>query len=57
MNVLDRVVAENFHEFFPSSPLENFILNSKTIGTLDDEGIIECVNNLMHCQFLSVQKV
>ncbi|KAL5582669.1 hypothetical protein UlMin_015111 [Ulmus minor] len=45
-NVLDKVVAENFHESFPSSPLENCILNGKTIGTLNDEGIIECVNNL-----------
>ncbi|KAL5564187.1 hypothetical protein UlMin_027351 [Ulmus minor] len=46
ISVLDRVVAEKFHESFPSSPLENCILNGKTIGTLDDEGIIECVNNL-----------
>ncbi|KAL5542831.1 hypothetical protein UlMin_010541 [Ulmus minor] len=46
ISVLDRVVAENFHESFPSSPLENCILNGKTIGTLDDERIIECVNNL-----------
>ncbi|KAL5542585.1 hypothetical protein UlMin_010295 [Ulmus minor] len=46
ISVLDRVVAENFHESFPSSPLENCILNGKTIGTLDDEGIMECVNNL-----------
>ncbi|KAL5580118.1 hypothetical protein UlMin_012560 [Ulmus minor] len=46
ISVLDRVVAENFHESFPSSPLENCILNGKTLGTLDDDGIIECVNNL-----------
>ncbi|KAL5569930.1 hypothetical protein UlMin_026505 [Ulmus minor] len=46
ISVLDRVVAEKFHESFPSSPLENFILNGKTLGTLDDEGIIECYNNL-----------
>ncbi|KAL5549750.1 hypothetical protein UlMin_004981 [Ulmus minor] len=46
INVLDRVVAENFHESFPSSPLENCIVNGKTIRILDDEGIIECVNNL-----------
>ncbi|KAL5573789.1 hypothetical protein UlMin_023386 [Ulmus minor] len=46
ISVLDRVVAEKFHEYFPSSPLENCIVNGKTIGTLDDEGIIECVNNL-----------
>ena len=46
ISVLGRVVAENFHESFLSSPLENFILNGKTLGTLDDEGIIECINNL-----------
>ena len=46
ISVLDKVVAEKFHESFPSSPLENCILNGKTIGSLDDEGIIECVNNL-----------
>ena len=46
ISVLDRVVAEKFHESFPSSPLENFILNGKTLGTLDDEGVLECVNNL-----------
>ncbi|KAL5572943.1 hypothetical protein UlMin_022540 [Ulmus minor] len=46
ISVLDRVVAENFHESFPSSPLENCIVNGKALGTLDDEGIIECVNNL-----------
>ena len=40
ISVLDRVVAENFHESFPYSPLENCILNGKTTGTLDDEGII-----------------
>ncbi|KAL5565416.1 hypothetical protein UlMin_028580 [Ulmus minor] len=46
INVLDRVVAEKFHESFASSPLENCIFNGKTIRILDDEGIIECVNNL-----------
>ncbi|KAL5577978.1 hypothetical protein UlMin_019677 [Ulmus minor] len=46
ISVLDRVIAKKIHESFPSSPLENCILNGKTIGTLDDEGIIECVNNL-----------
>ncbi|KAL5555523.1 hypothetical protein UlMin_037759 [Ulmus minor] len=47
ISVLDRVVAEKFHESFPSSPLENCIVNGKTLGTLGDEdGIIECVNNL-----------
>ncbi|KAL5557784.1 hypothetical protein UlMin_033995 [Ulmus minor] len=46
ISVLDRVEAENFHESFPSSSLENCIVNGQTIGTLDDEGIIECVNNL-----------
>ncbi|KAL5580236.1 hypothetical protein UlMin_012678 [Ulmus minor] len=46
ISVLDRVVAKTFHESFPSSPLENCIFNGNTIGTLDDEGIIECVNNL-----------
>ncbi|KAL5560451.1 hypothetical protein UlMin_036662 [Ulmus minor] len=46
ISVLDRIVAEKFHESFPSSSLENCIVNGQTIGTLDDEGIIECVNNL-----------
>ena len=46
ISVFDRVVAEKFHESFPSSSLENCIVNGQTIGTLDDEGIIECVNNL-----------
>ncbi|KAL5574205.1 hypothetical protein UlMin_023802 [Ulmus minor] len=46
ISVLDIVVAEKFHESFPSSPLENCIVNGKTIRPLDDEGIIECVNNL-----------
>ncbi|KAL5573761.1 hypothetical protein UlMin_023358 [Ulmus minor] len=47
ISVLDRVVAENFHESFSSSPLENCIVNGKTLETLgDDEEIIECVNNL-----------
>ncbi|KAL5544755.1 hypothetical protein UlMin_008539 [Ulmus minor] len=46
ISVLDRVVAEKFHESFPSSSLENCIVNGQTLGTLDDEGIIECVNNL-----------
>ncbi|KAL5570821.1 hypothetical protein UlMin_020418 [Ulmus minor] len=46
ISVLDKVVAEKFHESFPSSPLENFILNGKSIGSLDDEEIIEYVNNL-----------
>ncbi|KAL5569995.1 hypothetical protein UlMin_026570 [Ulmus minor] len=39
-------VAEKFHESFPSSSLENCIVNGQTLGTLDDEEIIECVNNL-----------
>ena len=46
ISVLDRVAAKKFHESFPSSPLENCIVNGKTLWTLDDEGIIECVNNL-----------
>ncbi|KAL5570007.1 hypothetical protein UlMin_026582 [Ulmus minor] len=46
ISVLDRVVAEKFHESFPSSSLENCIVNGQTLGTLDDEEIIECVNNL-----------
>jgi len=46
ISVVDRVVAEKFHESFPSSSLENCILNGKTLGNLDDEGIIECVDNL-----------
>ncbi|WJZ98601.1 hypothetical protein VitviT2T_017113 [Vitis vinifera] len=47
ISVLDRVVAETFHETFPTSPLENFIMNGRTLGILcDDDDIIECVNNL-----------
>ncbi|KAL5564470.1 hypothetical protein UlMin_027634 [Ulmus minor] len=47
ISVLDRIVVENFHESFPSSPLENCISNGKTSGTLgDDDEINECVNNL-----------
>ncbi|KAL5566422.1 hypothetical protein UlMin_029586 [Ulmus minor] len=46
ISVLDRVVAEKFHESFPSSSLENCIVNGQIVGNLDDEGIIECVNNL-----------
>ncbi|KAL5564233.1 hypothetical protein UlMin_027397 [Ulmus minor] len=46
ISVLDRVVAEKFHESFPSSSLENCIVNGQTLETLDDEEIIECVNNL-----------
>ncbi|KAL6315159.1 hypothetical protein AAG906_037391 [Vitis piasezkii] len=47
ISVLDRVVAETFHETFPTSPIENFIMNGRTLGTLcDDDDIIECVNNL-----------
>ncbi|RVW60745.1 hypothetical protein CK203_053023 [Vitis vinifera] len=47
ISVLDRVVAETFHETFPTSPIENFIMNGRTFGTLcDDDDIIECVNNL-----------
>ncbi|WKA10697.1 hypothetical protein VitviT2T_028257 [Vitis vinifera] len=47
ISVLDRVVAETFHETFPSSPLENCIMNGRNLGTLcDDDDIIECVNNL-----------
>ncbi|KAL5577880.1 hypothetical protein UlMin_019579 [Ulmus minor] len=40
-------IAETFHESFPSLPLENCIVNGKTLGTLSDgEDIIECINNL-----------
>ncbi|KAL5583050.1 hypothetical protein UlMin_015492 [Ulmus minor] len=47
ISVLDRIVVENFHESFPSSPLENCISNGKTSGTLgDDDEINEYVNNL-----------
>ena len=47
ISVLDRVVAKKFHETFPTSPLENCIMNGRTLGTLcDDDDIIECVNNL-----------
>ncbi|KAL5555317.1 hypothetical protein UlMin_037553 [Ulmus minor] len=43
---LATVVAEKFHESFPSSSLENCIVNGKIVGNFDDEEIIECVNNL-----------
>ncbi|KAL5548894.1 hypothetical protein UlMin_004125 [Ulmus minor] len=43
---LATVIVKKFHESFPSSSLENCIVNGQTIGTLDNEGIIECVNNL-----------
>ncbi|KAL5541132.1 hypothetical protein UlMin_044349 [Ulmus minor] len=46
ISILDRVVAENFHESFPSSSLENCIVNGQIVGNFDDEEIIECVNNL-----------
>ncbi|RVW68547.1 hypothetical protein CK203_063695 [Vitis vinifera] len=47
ISVLDRVVAATFHETFPTSPLENCIMNGRNLGTLcDDDDIIECVNNL-----------
>ncbi|KAL5572849.1 hypothetical protein UlMin_022446 [Ulmus minor] len=46
ISVLDRVVAEKFHESFPSSSLENCIVNGQIVGNFDDEEIIECVNNL-----------
>ena len=48
ISVLDRVVAETFHETLPTSPLENCIMNGRNLGTLcdDDDDIIECVNNL-----------
>ncbi|KAL5537812.1 hypothetical protein UlMin_043593 [Ulmus minor] len=46
ISILDRVVAEKFHESFPSSSLENCIMNGQIVGNFDDEEIIECVNNL-----------
>ncbi|KAL5560607.1 hypothetical protein UlMin_036818 [Ulmus minor] len=46
ISILDRVVAEKFHESFPSSSLENCIVNGQIVGNFDDEEIIECVNNL-----------
>ena len=48
ISVLHKVVAETFHETFPTSPLENCIMNGRNLGTLcdDDDDIIECVNNL-----------
>ncbi|KAL6313386.1 hypothetical protein AAG906_001098 [Vitis piasezkii] len=43
ISVLDRVVAEPFHETLPTSPLENCIMNGRTLGTLCvDDDIIEC---------------
>ncbi|KAL5558957.1 hypothetical protein UlMin_035168 [Ulmus minor] len=46
ISVLDRVVAKKFHESFPSSSLENCIVNGQIVGNFDDEEILECVNNL-----------
>ncbi|KAL5578326.1 hypothetical protein UlMin_020025 [Ulmus minor] len=46
ISILDRVVAEKFNESFPSSSLENCIVNGQIEGNFDDEEIIECVNNL-----------
>ncbi|KAL5556754.1 hypothetical protein UlMin_038990 [Ulmus minor] len=46
ISILDRVVAEKFHESFPSSSLENCIVNGQIVGNFDDEEIIECVHNL-----------
>ncbi|KAL5540758.1 hypothetical protein UlMin_044081 [Ulmus minor] len=46
INILDKVVAEKFHESFPSSSLENCIVNGQIVGNFDDEEILECVNNL-----------
>ncbi|KAL5539173.1 hypothetical protein UlMin_044786 [Ulmus minor] len=43
---LATVVAEKFHESFPSSSLENCIVNGQIVGNFDDEEILECVNNL-----------
>ncbi|KAL5574633.1 hypothetical protein UlMin_016332 [Ulmus minor] len=46
ISILDKVVAEKFHESFPSSSLENCIVNGQIVGNFDDEKILECVNNL-----------
>ncbi|KAL5575038.1 hypothetical protein UlMin_016737 [Ulmus minor] len=46
ISILDKVVAEKFHESFPSSSLENCIVNGQIVGHFDDEEILECVNNL-----------
>ncbi|KAL5540988.1 hypothetical protein UlMin_043785 [Ulmus minor] len=46
ISILDKVVAEKFHESFPSSSLENCIVNGQIVGNFDDEEILECVNNL-----------
>ncbi|KAL5558871.1 hypothetical protein UlMin_035082 [Ulmus minor] len=46
ISILDKVVAEKFHESFPSSSLENCIVNGQIVRNFDDEEIIECVNNL-----------
>ena len=57
ISVLDRVVAETFHETLPTSPLENCIMNGRNLGTLYvDDDIIECVNNLDALQLMSFQK-
>ena len=41
ISVLDRVVVETFHETFPTSPLENCIMNCRNLGTFcDDDDII-----------------
>ncbi|KAL5560436.1 hypothetical protein UlMin_036647 [Ulmus minor] len=46
ISILDRVIAEKFHESFPSSSLENCIVNGQIVGNFEDEEILECVNNL-----------
>ena len=47
ISVLNRVVAETFHENFPISSLENCILHGRTIGNdYENDEIVECVKNL-----------
>ncbi|KAL5577892.1 hypothetical protein UlMin_019591 [Ulmus minor] len=46
ISILDKVVAEKFHESFPSSSLENCIVNGQIVGNFDNEEILDCVNDL-----------
>ncbi|KAL5555432.1 hypothetical protein UlMin_037668 [Ulmus minor] len=46
ISVLNRVVAETFHENFPISPLKNCILYGRTIGDdYENDEIVECVKS------------
>ena len=56
ISVLDRVVAETFHETFPFSSLENCIVNGWTLRALcENDNIVELLRILMHCLLMSFQ--